>query len=253
MEYVITHSRHCALCVSIAYGRLSSGPYNDQEPASNPDSGIFHLCYLQYLTSLSFHILRNKNKNRDNLEALKEFIFQQLWMLSKHDSLLLIKQRIKCYTNFLKLRFDKRYLHPNHLHVSGPGVQILHFTLSNSRYTSASHRKKKKVEIHWATNYRPFSWRLQKRLLVFIQKTFWCLWKWANRSEEDWQRTTWLKICVEGFGAMLSAFLNHTAHLGLFPNSILITCRPIVVFQTACSSIIMEPAVSDSVIESYIV
>ena len=123
MEYVITHSRHCALCVSIAYGRLSSGPYNDQEPASNPDSGIFHLCYLQYLTSLSFHILRNKNKNRDNLEALKEFIFQQLWMLSKHDSLLLIKQRIKCYTNFLKLRFDKRYLHPNHLHVSGPGVK----------------------------------------------------------------------------------------------------------------------------------
>lgn len=180
-------------------------------------------------------------------------MFQQLWMLSKHDSLLLIKQRIKCYTNFLKLRFDKRYLHPNHLHVSGQEFKffILLSPIQDTRQQVTE--KKKKVEIHWATNYHPFSWRLQKRLLVFIQKTFWCLWKWANRSEEDWQRTTRLKICVEGFGAMLSAFLNHTAHLGLFPNSILITCRPIVVFQTACSSIIMEPAVSDSVIESYIV
>lgn len=110
------------------------------------------------------------------------------------------------------------------------------------------------MEIYLATNYCSFffSWKIPEEASS-IQKIFCCLWKWTNRPKEDWQRTTWLnKICVEDFGAIPPAFLNHTAHLGFFPNSILITCSQIVVFQTACS-FIMEPAVSDSIIESYIV
>lgn len=70
--------------------------------------------------------------------------------------------------------------------------------------------------------------------------------------KEEWQKQP--KMCAEGFGAILSAFLNRSAHPGFFPNSILITCSQIVVFfQTACSFIIKEPAISDSIIESYIV
>lgn len=75
-----------------------------------------------------------------------------------------------------------------------------------------------------------FSWKLQKRFLLSTREIFWYLWKWIKRPKEDWQRTTWLKnICVEGFGAILSVFPNHNAHLGFFPNSILITCSQIAV------------------------
>ena len=121
-------------------------------------------------------------------------------------------------------------------------------------YSVSKHHGRKKVELYLATNYCPFSCKFQKKLILSIWK------KISGVSEnektgpkENGQRTTWLKICVKGFGAILSAFLNHTAHLAFFPNSILITCSQIVVFQTACSFITMELAVSDSVIESYIV
>lgn len=117
-------------------------------------------------------------------------------------------------------------------------------------YVSKLHGGGGKVEIDLSYQILPFFLKPPEE--ASIQEMFWCLWQWTNRPQEEWQKQH--KICAEGFGASLSAFLNRSAHPGFFPNSILITCSQIVVFfQTACSFIIKEPAISDSIIESYIV
>lgn len=114
---------------------------------------------------------------------------------------------------------------------------------------SKLHGGRGEVEIDF---YKILSFFLKPPKEALIQEMFWCLWKWTNGPEKEWQKQP--TTCAERFGTILSVFLNRSAHPGFFPNGILITCSQIVVFfQTACSFIIKEPAISDSIIESYIV